>query len=157
MTLLSEAQLEEEAALQEEAEDRALRYLAAPKDETPPDDEQQQKMEILRDFDQLLEERQHQTIQVGGQQWQVPAELPWDTDVMLEGIEQVKGSNYHLAKDETNKLLTMFYGVDAIQAWNTAGVGMTRRMAVLEWTMSHLASQARTPSTVPDEGGDSGN
>ena len=45
-------------------------------------------MEILRDFDQLLEERQHQTIQVGGQQWQVPAGTTLGcTDVMLEGIE----------------------------------------------------------------------
>ena len=144
MTLISETQLEDE--------ERALGYIAS------PPDEQQQEMEILRDFDQLLEERQRQTILVAGQEWLVPAELPWDTDVMLEGIEAAKGGNYRLAKVEMDKLLVMFYGVDAIAAWNTAGVGMTRRMAVLEWTMSHLASQASPPSTVPDdEGGDSGN
>ena len=106
-------------------------------------------LEILRDFDALIEERQRQAIQVAGQHWQVPTELPWDADMMLEGIEQVKGSNYQFMRSEADKLLAMFYGPDAIEAWNVAGVGMTRRMAVLEWTMAHLATQAPPPSTVP--------
>ena len=120
--------------------------------------EETRQVEILQDFDLLIEERQDQVIQVAGQQWAVPAELPWDADVMLEGIENVKGSNYQLAKNEADKLLTMLYGAEAIRAWDTAGVGMTRRMAVLEWTMSHLASVAPPTSMVSDDsGGDSGN
>ena len=59
--------------------------------------------------------------------------------MLLQGIEEVKGSDYRLVKTEADKLLTMLYGTDALAAWDVAGVGTTRRMAVLEWTMKHLS------------------
>ena len=124
----------------------------------PDDSVQRQEREALRDFDTLIEERVGVEIKVAGQLWPVPAELPWDADVILDGIEDIEGSSYVLMKAETDKLLTMVYGAETIAAWDEAGVGMTRRMAILKWTLQYLTQQ--TTSMVDDDdddGGDTGN
>jgi hypothetical protein len=107
--------------------------------------------DVARDFDELVTGPGGPvTFTLAGQPWELPAELPHQAALYLDGLAHDKGDEYELSLGEIERMARMLFDDPTVDEWLRFGVGLTRLSAVVEWSLDQLSSQLDTRTSDED-------